>query len=65
MTKQTNWHVRRAKTQISLGIQPGTLATQQNLLLAWAGAHIDLNLRWAHMPFCCFVVRWHIMVVSI
>ena len=42
MTKPTKWHVRLAKTQISLGIHPD--------------AQADLSLCWAHMPFCGFVM---------
>ena len=66
MTKPTKWHVRPAKTQISLGIRPVWSATslcnqwvvkpmlssygQLKLWSDWA----DLSLRWAHMPFCWF-----------
>ena len=41
VTKPTKWHVRPAKTQISL---PSEDSDQQ----------ADLSLRWAHMPFCWF-----------
>ena len=68
--KPTNWHVRPAKTQISLGIHPVwsafagrmkkawvlsyPLSAQRRLWSDWADAHADLSLRWAHMPFCWF-----------
>ena len=70
MTKPTKWHVRPAKTQISLDIRPvcseSSLGAQwvaniQSFLHAdgedwsdWADAETDLSLRWAHMPFCWF-----------
>ena len=70
MTKPTKWHVRPAKTQISLGIHPAwsesSLSTWRKLgPLAthcvhtedwsdWADAQADLSLCWVHMPFCCF-----------
>ena len=82
MTKPTKWHVRPAKTQISLGNRPvwsesslpvwrkfGSLAThwansedsdqtgrmpRRRLQSDGADAQADLNLRWAHMPFCWF-----------
>ena len=70
VTKPTNWRVRPAKTQISLGIRPdwseyslfawrniGSLATH------WAqrrrlceDANSDLSLRWAHIHFVGFVM---------
>ena len=40
MTKPTKWHVRPAKTQISLAIR--------------ADAQADQRLHWAHMPFGWF-----------
>ena len=67
VTKPTQWHVRPAKTQISLGIRPvwsesslsawrklGSLNAQRRLWSDWADAQADLSLRWAHMPFCWF-----------
>ena len=70
MTKPTKWHVRPAKTQISLGISPVwsvftvrmkkawvlsyTLSAQRRLWSDWADAQADLSLRWAHMQFCRF-----------
>ena len=70
MTKLTKWHVRPAKTQISLGICPVWSASllctqwvpkdklsscgQRRLWSAWADAQADLTLRWAHMPLCRF-----------
>ena len=70
MTKPTKWHVRPAKTQISLGIHPvwsesslstwrklGSLATHwahSEDWSDWAEAQADLSLRWAHMPLCWF-----------
>ena len=63
VTKPTYWHVRPAKTQISLGIRPvrpesslsagrklGSLATHQH-------AQADLSPRWAHCHFVDFVTR--------
>ena len=63
------WHVRPAKTQISLGIRPVwsvfavrmkkawvfsyQLSAQRRLWSDWADARADPSLRWAHMPF-----RW-------
>ena len=73
ITKSTKWHVRPAKTQISLGIRPVWsesslcaywVAKDPNFLHAdsedwsdWADAHADLSLRWAHMLLCCFIMR--------
>ena len=69
LTKPTKWHVRPAKTQISLGIRPvwsvfpvcsvGSLGPkrsggQQRLWLNWADAQADLSLCWAHRSFCWF-----------
>ena len=72
MTKPTKWHVRPAKTRISLGIGPvwsesslsawrklGSLATNQahsELWSDWADAQADLSLRWVHSHFVGFVV---------
>ena len=56
VTKPTKWHVRPAKTQISLGIRP--LSAQRRLLSDWADAQADLSLRWAHVSVCWF---WHEM----
>ena len=65
--KPTKWHVRPAKTQISLVIRPvwsesllsawrklGSLATNwahSELWSDWADAQADQSLHWAHMPF--------------
>ena len=70
MTKPTEWHMRLAKTQISLGICPGwsesSLCAQwsakgPSFLHAdsedwsdWVDVQADPSLRWAHMPFCWF-----------
>ena len=70
MSKPTKWHVRPAKTQISLGIRSvwsesslsawrklGSLATYwaySEDWSEWAEAQADLSLRWAHMSFCWF-----------
>ena len=72
MTKPTKWHVRPAKTQISLGIRPAWsessmcaqwVAKDPKFLHAdnedwsfWADAQADLNLRWAHTHFVGFVM---------
>ena len=64
-TKPTIWHVRPAKTQISLGgwvfairmkehwVLSYPLSAQRRLWSDWADAQADLSFRWAHMPF-----RW-------
>ena len=73
MTKPTKWHVRPAKTQISLGIRPicsesslstckklGSLATHWAHSEDWsdlAEVQADLGLRWAHSHFVSFVMR--------
>ena len=73
MIKPTKWHVRPAKTQISLGIHPvwsvsslaawrklGSLAThwvQSKDWSDWADAQADLSLRCAHSHFVGFVMR--------
>ena len=64
MTKPTKWHVRPAKTQISLGIHP--VWSESSLSTHWVAKdpsflHTDsedsdqtgrkLSLRWAQMPF--------------
>ena len=70
VTRPTKWHVRPAKTQISLGICPVwsvftvrlmgsygpklSSCRQRRLWSDWAEAQADLSLRWAHMPFCWF-----------
>ena len=70
MTKPTKWHMRPAKTQISLDIRPvwseSSLSAWRKLVsLAtnwahnedwsdWADAQADLSLRWAHSHFCWF-----------
>ena len=62
--------VRRAKTQISLGIRP--VWSESSLCIQWVAedsgflhadsedsdqtAQVDLSLRWAHRHFFCFVV---------
>ena len=67
MTIPTKWHVRPAKTQISLGIRPvwsesslstckklGSLATHwahSEDWSDWADVQADLGLRWAHSHF--------------
>ena len=61
MTKRTKWHVRPAKTQISLGIRVFAirmkicfpLSAQRRLWSDWA----DLSLWWEHMPFCWFCLE--------
>ena len=73
MTKSTKWHVRPAKTQISLGIRPvwsesslsawrkfGSLATHwaRRLWSDWAHAQADMSLRWARTLFVGFVMSW-------
>ena len=30
------------------------MSAQRRLWSDWADAQVDLSLRWAHMPFCCF-----------
>ena len=73
MTKSTKWHVRPAKTQISLGIRPvrsrsslsrwrnlGSLATQwahSEDWSDWVDAQADPSLRWAHSHFVGFVMQ--------
>ena len=73
VTKPTKWHVRPAKTQISLGIRPVwsvfavrmkkawvlsyPLSAQQRLWSDWADAKADLSLRWVHSHFVGFVTR--------
>ena len=71
--KTNKWHVRPAKTQISLGIRPvwseSSLSARRKLeSLAthwahsedwsdWVDAQADLSLRWAHSHFVGFVMR--------
>ena len=66
----TEWSVCSAKTETSLGIRPVWSAslqctqwvTEDPVFLHadskdwsdWADAQADLNLHWAHMPFCWF-----------
>ena len=67
--KPTKWHVRPAKTQISLGIRPGW--SESSLCAQWVAKdprffHADsedsdqtgrmprLSLRWVHTHFCWF-----------
>ena len=68
--KTNKWHMRPAKTQISLGIRPvwseyslcaqwlakdpSFLHTDSEDWSDWADAQADLSLRWAHMPFGWF-----------
>ena len=69
MTKPTKWHVRPAKTQISLGIRPVWSESSLSAQLVSKDPSFlhadsedsdqltdwaDLSLRWAHMPFCWF-----------
>ena len=80
MTKPTKWHVRPAKTRISLGIRPvwsviavrmqktwvlcyqlshtSLLGEQRRLWSDCADVQADLSLRWAHILFVVFVMRW-------
>ena len=71
-TKPTKWHVRPAKTQISLGIHPVwsvfavrmkkawvlsyPLSAQRRLWSDWADAQADQSLRWAHIHFVGFII---------
>ena len=73
MTKPTKWHVRPAKTQVSLGIRPvwlesslsawgklGSLATHwahSEDWSVWAVAQADLSVCWVHSHFVSFVMR--------
>ena len=73
MTKPTKWHVRPAKTQITLGIRPVWskssrcaqwvaedpmfLHADSEVWSDWADAKADLSLRWAHSHFVGFVTR--------
>ena len=71
MTKPTKWHVRPAKTQISLDIRPdrsesslsawrklGSLATQWAHSKDWSDwADSDQSLRWTHTHFLGFLMR--------
>ena len=73
MTKPTKWHVRPAKTPISLGIRPVwsviavrmkkswvlsyPLSTQRRLWSDWVDAQADLSLCWALSHFVGFVMR--------
>ena len=62
MTKPTKWHVRPAKTQISLGICPHedtldpypSIERSSKTWSDWVDAQADLSLRWAHTQFCWF-----------
>ena len=61
MTKPTKWHLRPAKTQISLGIRPDwirvftvrSIGSAQCFFMWTAKTLIRLGGCWAHMPF-----RW-------
>ena len=53
MTKPTKWHLRQAKTQISLDIY----WAQSEDWSVWADAQADPSLRWAHSHFVGFVMR--------
>ena len=64
ITKLAKWHVRPAKTQISLGIR---LVWSESLLSAWRklgslGTHIMPKLIWIFLWRIChfvgFVMRW-------
>ena len=71
---KTNWLVRAAKTQISLGLaqiigvfavrmkKPWVLSysliAQRRLWSDWADARANLSLRWAHRSFCFVVLRF-------
>ena len=65
MTKPTKWHVRPAKTQISLVIRPvfavrmkkATHSAHRRLRSDWADDQADLCLRWADNHFDGFVMR--------
>ena len=53
VTKPAYWHVRPAKTQISLGIR--SVWSESSQCAQWvADAKTDPSLRCAHMPFCWF-----------
>ena len=68
VTKPTKWHVRPAKTRISLGIRPvwseSSLSAWRKILSYTLSAQQDsdqtgwmsrlISLHWAHMPFCRF-----------
>ena len=70
-TNPTKWHVRQAKTQISLGICPvfRVRVFAVRMKKAWVLNYplsaqrrlwsdwADLSLRWAHRSFCGFVMR--------
>ena len=77
ITKPTKWHVRPAKTQISLGIRPVwsiavrmkkawvlsyPLSTQRRLWSDWADAQADLSSLGAHAIL--LVLSWGSSVVS-
>ena len=53
MTKPTKWLCtqRRLRSAWFLHVDSGEWSD-------WADAQADLSLCWAHMPFCCFVMRW-------
>ena len=73
MTKPTKWHVRPAKTQISMGICPVwsvfpvhmkkawvvsyPLSAQRRHWSEWVDSQADLSLRWVHSHFVGFVMR--------
>ena len=81
MTEPTKWHVRPAKTQISLGIRPvwsesslsawrkfGSSTTHwahSDDWSDWADAEAELSLRWAHSHIVGFVTRWLSLRLSI
>ena len=81
MTKLTKWHVRPAKTQISLGVRPVwsvfavhmkkarvlsyPLRAQRRLWSDWADAQADLSLRWPHTHFVGFVMSWLIYSMTV
>ena len=54
MTKPTKWHVRTAKTQISLGFRPGW---SESSLSAWRKLG-SLVTHWAHSHFVGLIWWW-------
>ena len=80
MTKPTKWHVRQAKTQISLAICPVwsvfavrmkeawvlsyPLSAQRRLWSDWVDAQADLSLHWAQ-SFCWFCHKVaHMLIIN-
>ena len=61
MTKPTKWHMRPAKTQISVfavhlmdSLGPNASSGSQRRQIRPADAQADLSLRWAHRSFGWF-----------